>query len=118
MHYAGGCHCGPIAFDLETDAPITAAHDCTCALRQRDGGLPWFCRRTQLRLHGESAALGLYRFNQQHIDHQHRPQCGISPFSGCVNPKTGEAGVSVNVRCLPQLDLAALRVHALDGASR
>lgn len=37
MHYAGSCHCGRIAFDLQTDAPITEAYDCNCSLCRRRG---------------------------------------------------------------------------------
>ncbi|WAH65895.1 GFA family protein [Xanthomonas hortorum] len=118
MHYAGSCHCGRIAFDLQTDAPITEAYDCNCSLCRRRGGLLWFGTRTQLRLQSESEALGTYRFNQHHLDHHHCPHCGIAPFSEGMNPRTGEASVAVNVRCPPTLDLSALRVHAVDGASR
>jgi hypothetical protein len=43
--------------------------------------------------------------------------CGIAPFSEGTNPKTGEATVAVNVRCLPDVDLATLKVVPVDGAS-
>ncbi|OOW84249.1 aldehyde-activating protein [Xanthomonas axonopodis pv. clitoriae] len=118
MHYAGSCHCGCIAFDLQTEAPITEVYDYNCSLCCRRGGLLWFGARTQLQLQAVPQALGSYRFNQHHIDHHDRPQCGIAPFSECLNPKTGAMGVAVNVRCLPALDLAGLQVHAVDGASR
>ncbi|WP_372381902.1 GFA family protein [Xanthomonas sp. NCPPB 1068] len=118
MHYAGSCHCGRIAFDLETETPITEVYDCNCSFCRRRGGLLWFGARTQLHLQAAPNALGSYRFNRQHIEHHHCPQCGIAPFSEGADPKTGEAGVAVNVRCLPGLDLAGLRVHMVDGASR
>ena len=43
--------------------------------------------------------------------------CGIAPFSEGTNPKTGEATVAVNVRCLPEVDLAGLKIVPVDGAS-
>ncbi|KGR39354.1 GFA family protein [Xanthomonas vasicola] len=118
MHYAGSCHCGRIAFDLETEVPITEVDDCNCSLCRRRGGLLCFGTHTQLQPHAEPAAVGRYRFNQQHIDHHYCPQCGTAPSSEGISPKTGEMGVAVNVRCLPALDLAGLQVHAVDGASR
>ncbi|MEA9580158.1 MULTISPECIES: GFA family protein [Xanthomonas] len=118
MLYAGSCHCGSIAFELETDAPITEVYDCNCSLCRRRGGLLWFGTRTQLRLQAAAEAVGTYRFNHHHIEHHHCPQCGIAPFSEGANPKTGEASVAVNVRCLPALDLTTLRVQQVDGASR
>ncbi|MFW9484401.1 GFA family protein [Xanthomonas euvesicatoria pv. euvesicatoria] len=118
MHYAGSCHCGRIAFDLQTEALITEVYDCNCSLCRRRGGLLWFGARTQLQLQAAPEAVGSYRFNQQRIDHHYCTQCGIAPFSEGLNPKTGEMGVAVNVRCLPAVDLAGLQVHAIDGASR
>ncbi|WP_115562469.1 GFA family protein [Xanthomonas arboricola] len=118
MLYAGSCHCGSIAFELETDAPITEVYDCNCSLCRRRGGLLWFGTRTQLRLQAAAEAVGTYRFNHHHIEHHHCPQCGIAPFSEGANPKTGEASVVVNARCLPALDLTTLRVQQVDGASR
>ncbi|WP_343236319.1 aldehyde-activating protein [Xanthomonas euvesicatoria] len=89
------------------------AHD-GCTLRARS--LVHSGSRAPLQAAPE--AVGSYRFNQQHIDHHYCTQCGIAPFSEGLNPKTGEMGVAVNVRCLPAVDLAGLQVHAIDGASR
>ncbi|AEQ95818.1 aldehyde-activating protein [Xanthomonas oryzae] len=118
MHDAGSCHCGRIVCDLKTEATPTEAYDCNCWLCRRRGGLLGFGARTQLQLHAEPEAVGSYRFNQQPIDHRDRPQCGIAPFSEGINPKTGAMGVAVTVYCLPDMDLAGLQVHAVDGASR
>ncbi|KPL49128.1 aldehyde-activating protein [Xanthomonas axonopodis] len=118
MRHAGSCHCRRIAFDLQTEAPITAVYDCNCSPCRCRGGLLWFGARTQLQPQAAPEAIGSYRFNQQHIDQQDCPQSGIAPFSEGLNPKTGEMADAVNVRCLPALDLAGLQVHAVDGASR
>lgn len=117
MNYSGSCHCGRIAFELETEAPIAEVYDCNCSMCRRRGGLLWFGARTALSLRNAPEALGTYRFNRLHIDHHHCPDCGIAPFSEGTHPKTGEATVAVNVRCLPQVDLAALQVRSVDGAS-
>ena len=41
----------------------------------------------------------------------------MRPFGEGVDPRTGEATVAVNVRCLPEVDLASLKVVPFDGAS-
>lgn len=109
MNYTGSGHCSRIAFDLEIEAPIAEVYDCNGSLCRRRGGLLWFGARAALSLRS-------YRFNRHHIEHRHCPECGIAPFSEGTHPTTGAATVTVNLRCLPELDLRALRVHAVDGA--
>ncbi len=116
MKYAGSCHCGRIAFDLETGTDIAEVYDCNCSMCRRRGGLWWFGAREALVLNSEAAALATYRFNRHHIDHHHCTQCGIAPFSEGTHPATGARTVAVNVRCLPGLDLAALKIVPIDGA--
>lgn len=50
------------------------------------------------------------------IRHRFCAHCGCAPFDEGVNPKAGEANAAVKVRCLPDLDLAALKVIPCDGA--
>lgn len=116
MKYAGSCHCGAIAFELEAEPAIAEVYDCNCSMCRRRGGLLWFGPRRALALGSDPARLATYRFNRHHIDHHHCPVCGIAPFSEGVDPRTGEPTVAVNVRCLPEVDLAALKVVSLDGA--
>ncbi|CAD1789844.1 GFA family protein [Xanthomonas arboricola] len=118
MHDAGSCHCGRIAFDLESDAPITEAYDCNCGSCRRRGGLRRFGMRAQFRTQAGPEALGTYRLNRQHIDHHHCPQCGSAPLGESLKSDTGEAGMAVSPRGVPGLDLAALSMHAVAGASR
>lgn len=117
MQYQGSCHCGRIAFSVETEAPIETAVDCNCSLCRRRGGLLWFGPRSALSLHSDPAQLGSYRFNKMHIDHHHCPHCGIAPFSEADDPRTGVLMVAVNLRCLPEVDLRALSITAYDGAA-
>jgi hypothetical protein len=117
MKLAGSCHCGRIAFDVEVGDGITEVYDCNCSMCRRRGGLLWFAPRTALELKTPESNLGSYRFNKERLDHHHCTVCGIAPFSEGTNPKTGEATVAVNVRCLPDVDLATLKVVPVDGAS-
>ena len=61
--------------------------------------------------------LATYRFNTGVAKHHFCRVCGVAPFSEGVHPKTGAATVAVNVRCLPGVDLAGLKVVQVDGAS-
>lgn len=114
MTHAGSCHCGRIAFTVE--GQIDEVYDCNCSMCRRRGGLLWFGPATVLELSTPRENLGSYKFNRHHIDHHFCPNCGVSPFSEGTD-KTGAKTVAVNVRCLPDIDLAALKVVPVDGAS-
>jgi hypothetical protein len=114
MTHQGSCHCGRIAFEL--DAQVTQAIDCNCSLCRRRGGLLAFFPREALRLKTPEADMATYRFNRHAIDHHFCTTCGVAPFSEGVDPKTGAKTACVNVRCLPELDLATLEITPFDGA--
>ncbi|MBS0194911.1 MAG: GFA family protein [Proteobacteria bacterium] len=114
MTHHGSCHCGRIAFDLEGE--IGEVMDCNCSMCRRRGGLLAFFPRTAFTLKTPESDLGTYRFNKAHIAHHFCPTCGVAPFSDGTHPKTGAAIVAVNVRCLPDLDLAMLKIKQVDGA--
>jgi len=117
MKYAGSCHCGRIAFEVETGDGIAEAYDCNCSMCRRRGGLLWFGPRSAMELKTPEADLATYRFNHKRLAHHYCPDCGIAPFSEGTHPKTGEATVAVNVRCLEGLDLGSLKIVHVDGAS-
>lgn len=116
MNYQGSCHCGGIAFELEAEA-ITEAIECNCSMCRRRGSLLAFFPRAALSLSTSESALGTYTFNRHQIQHHFCPDCGIAPFSEGADPRSGAAMAAVNLRCLPDLDLASLKVTAVDGAS-
>ncbi|OBR74647.1 aldehyde-activating protein [Xanthomonas arboricola] len=118
MHDADSCHCGRIAFDPHTDAPITKAYERTCASCRRRGGLLRPGMRAPLRLQAAPEMPGIHRFNRQHANHHHFPQRGSAPFSTGVRCRTGEASVAVKLRVASAPGLAVQSMHAADGASR
>lgn len=117
MQYEGSCHCGQIAFVIQAEEPIADVVDCNCSLCRRRGGLLWFAPRAALTLTTDPAQLATYQFNKHHLQHHYCRDCGIAPFSEGVDPRSGQAMVAVNVRCLPALDLAGLKINSFDGAS-
>ncbi len=116
MNYQGGCHCGGLAFELEAEA-ITEAIDCNCSMCRRRGGLLAFFPRAALTLSTPEADYRTYRFNKEHLAHHFCPTCGIAPFSEGVDPRSGAEMAAVNLRCVPGIDLSALKVTPVDGAS-
>ena len=115
MTYSGSCHCGKIAFDVE--GKLDQAMDCNCSMCRRRGGLLWFVPRADLKLKTLEANLGTYTFNKHNLQHHFCRTCGIAPFSEGTHPKTGQPMAAVNVRCLNDVDLKALKIVPIDGAS-
>jgi len=115
MKYAGSCHCGRIAFDL--DGEVAEALDCNCSLCRRRGTLLSFHPRDALQLRTPEADMATYTFNRHAIQHRFCPTCGVAMFGEAIDPRTGAKTVAVNVRCLPDVDLDALKINRFDGAS-
>lgn len=113
--HSGSCHCGRIAFEL--DAEIGEAYACNCSMCRRRGSLLGFFPRSALTLSTAEADLATYTFNQHRIRHHHCAVCGVAPFSEGVDPRTGDPMAAVNLRCVPDVDLDALKVTHFDGAS-
>jgi hypothetical protein len=115
MVHHGSCHCGRIAFEVDTD--VTEVIECNCSHCDRKGYLLCFVPREQLRLTSPESNLATYTFNRHIIAHHFCPVCGCAPFGFGTDPK-GVATAAVNIRCLPSLDRSGLTVKRVDGRSR
>ena len=112
--YQGSCHCGRIAFEVEGE--VSSVIDCNCSMCRRRGGLLAAFPRSALTLRTPQENLSTYRFNREAIEHHFCANCGVATFSEGKG-RDGAAMAMVNVRCLPDVDLAALEVTDVDGAS-
>ena len=112
MMYQGSCHCGRIAYEVEGD--IAQVTQCNCSHCARKGFLLWFGPRSALRLKTPEPVLSQYTFNRHHIRHQFCAVCGCAPFAFGKDSK-GNDTVAVNVRCLPDVDPAGLKITQFDG---
>ena len=115
MAHHGSCHCGRVAFQV--DGEVAEVIDCNCSMCRRRGGLLAFFPAEAFTLLTPEGDYGTYRFNAGRIAHHFCLTCGLAPFSEGVHPKTGAKMACVNVRCLPDVDLASLRIKPVDGAS-
>ena len=114
MIYKGSCHCGKVAF--EVDGEITGVMDCNCSICARKGSLLWFVPREKMTLLTPEDAASTYTFNKHVIQHRFCPTCGIHPYGEGVDPK-GNRIAAINIRCLEDVDLAAIPVQHFDGRS-
>ena len=114
MH-KGSCHCGQVRYTVDA-AEIPAMMECNCSHCQRKGYLLWFVPREALAFDSGEAALSTYTFNRHVIEHKFCPACGCAPF-GFGQGKDGAETVAVNVRCLEDVDLGAIKRKPVDGRS-
>lgn len=114
MTYRGGCHCGKIGFEL--DGELTKIIECNCSHCSKKGFLLAFFPRSALRLTTPEADIATYTFNKHRIQHHFCPTCGCAPFADGTD-QNGAATAAVNVRCVEDVDVAALEIMKVDGRS-
>ena len=102
--YHGGCHCGRVRFRIRAD--LGAIGECNCSICTKKGilHLPVPLDRFEL-LCGERE-LTTYRFNTGTAQHTFCRHCGIHAF---YVPRSDPDQISVNARCLDEIDVAALK---------
>ena len=110
--YTASCHCGNVT--IEAEGTIEGGLACNCSMCARRASLLWFVPRAQVRFKTPESAAGAYLFNKHVITHRFCPACGIHVFGEGTDPK-GNAVAAVNLRCVENIDLAALPVHHYDG---
>jgi hypothetical protein len=112
--YTGGCHCGEVRFEVTGD--ISTVVSCNCSICQKRGALWTFVPPERFALRAGGDDLKDYRFGKKTIHHYFCPQCGVGAFSRGKAP-SGSEMVAVNVRCLDEVDIAALKPTPFDGRS-
>jgi hypothetical protein len=111
--YTGGCHCGDIRYEVQTNLEGTIACNCShCAIK---GLLLKFVPAEFFTLtHGDESTLTEYRFNKHHIRHLFCPVCGVQSYSRGTGVNDAEM-IAINVRCLDDVEADALEVTKFDG---
>ena len=115
MAYSGSCHCGAVAFTVDTDLPASAI-TCNCSHCRRKGLVLTFVPAASFRLDQGEDALTDYRFNTRKIAHRFCRTCGCQPFGEGKGPDGAETR-AINLRCVPDADLDTLALQKVDGAA-
>lgn len=93
--YAGGCHCGAVRFEIETE--LNRVVECNCSICAKKGALHHRVSADAFRLLEGEDSLALYQFGTHIAKHYFCRHCGIHPFS---RPRAAPEAYSINVRCL------------------
>jgi hypothetical protein len=112
--HGGGCHCGTVRYEVETD--LGRVMSCNCSICQKRGALLTFVPASQFTLLSGGDALTDYQFNKKIVHHLFCGTCGVGSFARGRGPDGSEM-VAVNVRCLDNVDVAALTITPFDGKS-
>jgi len=113
--YAGSCHCGAVRYEV-TMTPPEKAVACNCSHCSRMGWLLSFVPADSFKLLSGEEQLQEYLFNKRHIHHQFCRTCGVHPFSRGTD-RAGKPTVSINLRCIQEIDPSKLQVQTFDGKS-
>jgi hypothetical protein len=104
------CHCGNI--QLEVTAELGEVVECNCSICVRSGFLHWYVAPEQVRLEKPSRLLSTY-FGRSVTGGQHFcPTCGVAVIRTSTQYPPP---VSVNARCLEDVDVASLKIRQFDG---
>ena len=106
----GGCHCGRVRFRVAAD--LSRVTECNCSICAKKGFLHLIVPPELFELLSGADALTTYRFNTGTAKHTFCSTCGIHPF---YVPRSDPDKIDVNVRCLDDIDIAAITRHQFDG---
>ena len=104
--HAGSCHCGALAYEVETD--LSTVIECNCTHCYRKGLWLTFVKPDAFRLTAEPEHPAEYLFNRHNIHHAICPTCGVEPYGRGVGPD-GQAMVAINIRTLTDIEPFSVR---------
>jgi hypothetical protein len=111
MRVAGACHCGSIAFELDTraDAAAIAPRACDCSFCTRHGARTYTDADGSVTFRvAAGAPLVRYRFGARTADFLVCGRCGV--YVGAVIEDGDALKATVNLRTTPLCELAATAV--------
>ena len=115
MKHTGSCHCGNVRFEVEGEVDSGLA--CNCSICSRRGSLLWFVARDRMTLVTPEPNAATYTFHKHVIKHRFCPRCGIHPYGEGRDPEGNEVA-AINLRCLEDFDLDAVKVVNFDGRNQ
>jgi hypothetical protein len=113
--YRGSCHCGKVAFEIDT--ALDKVGVCNCSICRRRNAVMHRVPEEHFRLLQGEENLAVYQFNTRTATHYFCKTCGIYPFH---RPRVAPDAYTVNVFCLEGVapeEIAAMQVVPFDGRS-
>jgi hypothetical protein len=110
--YRGSCHCGAVAFEIETDFPELTT--CDCSICRRKNALMVKVHEDRFKLLSGEQALSEYRFHSMTARHFFCKICGIYPFH---RKRVTPDQFGVNVFCLHEFDPIGIPVRKTAGVA-
>ena len=107
--YSGGCHCGAVRYEVETDLEKILL--CNCSHCSKKALLLSFVNKDKFKLLSGEDQLTDYRFNKKSIRHLFCKICGTESFAEGVEFPMA----AINVRCLDNIDLDKVKLTAYNG---
>lgn len=107
--YTGGCHCGAVRYEVETD--LGKILECNCSHCSKKGLLLNFVDKDKFRLLSGADNLAEYLFNKKSIRHLFCTTCGVQSFAEGVT----FLKAAINVRCLDDIDVKSLALTPYNG---
>jgi hypothetical protein len=108
--YRISCHCGQIR--LEIAAELGEVVECNCSICARSGFLHWYVAPEQVKLLTEKRQLTTYVWRSATGGQHFCPTCGTAVIRTSTQYPPP---VSVNARCLEDVDPAGLTIRQFDG---
>ena len=110
MAYRVSCHCGHVR--LEVDGELAEVTACNCSICARTGFLHWYVPPEAVRLVSQGITMNTYWWRSATGGQHFCPVCGIA----VVRTSTQyPPPVSINARCIEDVDLATLTITQFDG---
>ena len=100
----GGCHCGQVRFRAQVD--LDQLSRCSCSICTKKGIMHLPVRPADFALLRGKDALSVYTFGTGVAQHTFCAQCGMHAF---YIPRSLPDAISVNARCLDDIDVLALK---------
>jgi len=108
---SGGCHCAAVRFEVRVDTWTGVR--CNCSICHMTGFEHLIVSQPSFRMLSGEQTLTTYRFNTGVANHTFCSLCGVKPF---YTPRSHPDGVSVNLRCLDDVEAQArFRLAEFDG---
>lgn len=107
----GGCHCGAVAWEAETDDDAVV-DDCNCSICRMTGFLHLIVPASRFRLLSGEDQLTEYVFNTGAAKHLFCKVCGVKSF---YVPRSNPDGYSLNLRCMDRAQFHSVEIRAFDG---